>query len=68
MCESFGDQWVTERVEGVIVGKGATERVCIRWTNLKVPKEIEYGFQHTVFKDPSEPPRKKLNFFPINPR
>ena len=59
MRESIGDQWATARVEGlgdrvgVIVGKGATKKVRVRWTNLKVPEEIEYEFefQHTNFKD-----------------
>ena len=60
MRESFGDQWATARVEGVIVGKGATKKVRVRWTNLKVPEEIEYGFQHTIFKDPSAQPMKKV--------
>jgi hypothetical protein len=44
MLESFGDQWATARVEGIIVGKGATKKVRVRWTNVKVPEEIEYGY------------------------
>jgi hypothetical protein len=59
MVETFGDQYATAQVEGVIVGKGATKKVRVRWTNLKVPKEMEYGFQHSLFKDQSAPPRKK---------
>lgn len=31
----------------------------MRWTNLKVPEEIEYGSNHQIFKDPSAQPRKK---------
>ena len=59
MRESFGDQWATALFEGVIVGKSATKKVRVRSTNLKVPEEIEYEFQHSIFKDPSAPPRKK---------
>ena len=59
MCESFGEQWATARVEGFIVGRGATKKVRVRWTNLKVPEEIEYGFGHSIFKDPSAQPSKK---------
>ena len=59
MRENFGDEWATARVEGVIVGKGATKKVRVRWTNLKVPEEIEYRYNHNIFKDPSAEPRKK---------
>jgi hypothetical protein len=59
MCESFGEQWATARVEGFIVGRGATKKVRVSWTNLKVPEKIEYGFGHSIFKDPSAQPRKK---------
>ena len=59
MRENFGDQWATARVEEVIVGKGATKKVRVRWTNLKVPEEIEYEYNHNILKDPCAPPRKK---------
>ena len=59
MRETFGDHWATARVEGVIVGKGATKNVRVRWTNLKVPEEMEYGYNHQIFKDPLAQPKKK---------
>ena len=59
MSENFGDEWATARVEGVIVGKGATKKVRVRWTNLKVPEEIEYEYNHNILKDPCAPPRKR---------
>ena len=59
MRENFGDQWATAQVEEVIVGKGATKKVRVKWTNLQDPNEFEYGFNHSIFKDPSAPPRQK---------
>ena len=32
----------------------------MKWTNLKYPNEFEYGYNHSIFKDPSAPPRQKL--------
>jgi hypothetical protein len=40
MVEAFEDQHATAEVEGVIVGRGATKKVCVRWTNLKVPGSL----------------------------
>ncbi len=40
MCKTFGEQWETALVEGVIVGKGVTRNVHVLWTNLKVPKKL----------------------------
>ena len=36
-----------------IVGKGATKKVRVRWTNLKYPEELEYRFLHSIFIDPT---------------
>ena len=60
MRENFRDCCATARVEGVIVGKGATKKVCVRWTNLKVSEEMEYGYNHQIFKDPSAQSKKKV--------
>ena len=48
MPEIFGDQWATALVEGVIVGRAATKKISVRWSNLKVPVEFEYGFNHLI--------------------
>ena len=56
MRESIGDQWATARVEGlggrvgVIVGKGATKKVRVRWTNLKYLKNSSMDFSTRSFK------------------
>ncbi len=34
MVETFGDAWKTARAEGEILGKGATKKVRVKWTNL----------------------------------
>jgi hypothetical protein len=60
MRESFGHQWATARAEGVIVGRSANKKIVVRWTNLKVPEEMEYGFQYKIFKDPSAQRLKKV--------
>jgi hypothetical protein len=59
MREIFGAQYVQVRPEGVIMGRGATKKVCVKWTNLQDPNEFEYGFNHSIFKNPSEQPRQK---------
>jgi hypothetical protein len=59
MVESFGAEYASSRAEGVIVGRGTNKKVRVRWTNLKDPEEIEYGFNHTIFKDPSDERREK---------
>jgi hypothetical protein len=41
------------------MGRGATEKVRVKWTNLQDPNEFEYGFNHSIFNDPSAPPRQK---------
>jgi hypothetical protein len=44
------------------MGRGATKKVrvkSLKWTNLQDPNEFEYGFNHSIFKDPSAPPRQK---------
>jgi hypothetical protein len=50
MVESFGVEYASARVEGVIVWRGTNKKVCVGWTNLKDPEEIEYGSNHTIFK------------------
>ena len=56
----FGSQWATAQVVDTNVGKGATEKVRVQTTNLEVPVEMKHGYQHTIFKDPSLKPTKKL--------
>jgi hypothetical protein len=56
MFEAFGDQHATAEVEVVIVGRGTTKKVRVRWTNLKVPGR---DTQHSLFEDPFEPPGKE---------
>ena len=60
MRERFGAQYAQARLEGVIMGRGSTKKVRVKWTNLQDPNEFEYGFNHSIFKDPSAPPREKL--------
>jgi hypothetical protein len=62
MVETFGAQWDSARVEGILLGKASTKKVRIRWTNLKNPEEMEYGFAHNLFADLSVAPRKKATF------
>ncbi len=59
MRENFVAQYVQARLEGVIMGRGATKKVRVKWTNLQDPNKFEYGFNHSIFKDPSAPPRQK---------
>ena len=66
MRESFGESMETnwrlhESKESLLgkPGKVPLRKVRERWTNLKIPEEIECGFQHTIFKDLSAQPRKK---------
>ena len=51
MRETFGAQYVQARLEGVIIGKGSTKKVSVKWTNLPDPNEFEYGYNHSIFKD-----------------
>ncbi len=32
----------------------------MKWTNLSDPNEFEYGYNHSIFKDPSAPPQQKV--------
>ena len=41
------------------MGKGSTRKVRVKWTNLQDPNEFEYGYNHSIFKDPSAQPRKR---------
>jgi hypothetical protein len=66
MRENFGAQYVQARLEGVIMGRGATKKVCVKRTNLQDPNEFECGFNHSIFKDPSVPPRQKAQKLFIN--
>ena len=59
MRENFGAQFLQARLAGVIIGKGSTRKVRVKWTNLQDPNEFEYGYNHSIFKDPSAPPRQK---------
>jgi hypothetical protein len=59
MRENFGAQYAQARLEGVIMGRGSTKKVRVKWTNLQDPNEFEYGYNHSIFKDPSAPPRQK---------
>ncbi len=35
------------------MGRGATKKVRVKWTNLEDSNEFEYRFNHSIFKDPS---------------
>jgi hypothetical protein len=54
MVKSFGAQYASARVEGVVVGRGTNKKVRVSWTNLKDPEDIGYDFDHTIFKDLSD--------------
>jgi tetratricopeptide (TPR) repeat protein len=41
------------------MGKGSDKKIRVKWTNLPDPNEFEYGCNHSIFKDPSAPPRQK---------
>ncbi len=66
MRENSGAQYVQARLEGVIMGRGSTKKVRVKWTNLQEPNEFEYGFNHSIFKDPSAPPRQKAQKLSIH--
>jgi hypothetical protein len=53
MLDTFGAQFETARVEGVFLGRGDGKKYRIKWTNLSIPCEIDYGAGHSVLKDPS---------------
>ncbi len=43
MRENFGAQYLQALLTGVIMGKGSTRKVRVKWTNLQDPNEFEYG-------------------------
>ncbi len=34
-----------------------TKKVHVKWTNSQGPNEFDYEFDHSIFKNPSAPPR-----------
>jgi hypothetical protein len=59
MRENFGAHYLHARLEGVILGRDSSKKVRVKWTNLQVPNEFEYVYNHSIFKDPlAQPPKK----------
>ena len=59
MVESFGAAFATARAEGVFLGRGSGQKYRVKWTNLLHELILEYGPNHSLFKDPSKerPPK-----------
>ncbi len=54
MVESFGAAFATARAEGVFMGRGSGPKYRVKWTNLFHELILEYGPNHSLFKDPSK--------------
>ena len=64
MVETFGAAFATARAEGVFLGRGSGQKYRVKWTNLLHELILEYGPNHSLFKDPSKerPPKvPKIN-------
>ncbi len=57
--ESFGPAFATARAKGVFMGRGSGQKYRVKWTNLLHELILEYGPNHSLFKDPSKerPPK-----------
>ena len=53
--DSFGDQWAEASVTGIVLGKGANQKIRVRWTDLKDAEDMEYGYNHKIFANPLSP-------------
>jgi len=50
MVESFGDDWRTKTLEGVISGIGPRSKICVKWMNLHGQPEGEYASHHRILR------------------
>ena len=54
MVQTFGVAFATARAEGVFMGRGSAEKFRVKWTNLTEELILEYGANHSLFRDPSK--------------
>ncbi len=63
MVETFGDQYATARVEGVVLERGSGKKYRVQWTNLREELECGYGAVYNLIRDPAAVrPQKKRKF------
>lgn len=60
MVQTFGVAFATARAEGVFMGRGSAEKFRVKWTNLTEELILEYGVNHSLFRDPSKQRPQKV--------
>ena len=67
MVLTFGVAFATARAEGVFMGRGSGEKFRVKWTNLTEELILEYGANHSLFRDPSKQRPQKSAENPWSP-